>query len=147
MLDVQQVHPPIRDDARTPGASRRVHARPTGPKRPRPHVNYPTVLKALRAQRSTEYGLRGYGKIADWFYEIGWSRPRPSKSTLRLWEAEAGMPVCHIRLRGKPAPWTTNLLLMAWVLAQGGKGRLHRPPWSPIAAPGPRLLGEGASAP
>ncbi len=99
---------------------------------------------ALLALRETfpraEEGLVGWEEIAAWFVRIRYTDVPPAKSTLQKWSRRWFMPVDLRRATMKSlrrTAFTTNLMLHAWLLSQGG--RMHVPRWHPAYVPAPPL--------
>jgi hypothetical protein len=90
------------------------------------------LLRSMQEDKLREYGLLGWEEIGDFFVRMRFVRRRPSEQTLRKWRKQFGMPVTHTTwLAARRAPWSSNLLLHAWLATQGRA--LSLPRWHPFA--------------
>jgi len=103
-----------------------------------------TQKRMLQALRDTfpraEEGLVGWKEIAAWFVRIRYVEVEPAHTTLLTWCRRWAMPVDLKRLNHvahRRQPFTTNLMLHAWLLSQGG--RMHVARWHPAYVPAPPL--------
>lgn len=98
-----------------------------------PPADYKLFLESMRADRCVEYPLIGWRAVADWLHRMKFVQRPPRDETLRAWRKKFGMPVTHTaRSReGKDrTPWTTNLMMQAWLGTQGRA--LSVPRWHPL---------------
>lgn len=97
----------------------------------------------MRADRCLEYGIVGWEAIATWFYRMKFTPRVFSSDTMRKYR-KFGMPVVHQARTtvGRRQPWTTNLLLSAWLATEGRA--LSLPRWHPFRV---RVTGEACVKP
>ena len=96
-------------------------------------VDATKLLAAMRHDRSKEYPLTGYAEIGAWFLRMRVVPYVPKKDTIRKWAIKFGLPLAPGVRRpgpGKPPPWTSNLLLTAWLASEGRA--LGLPRWHPF---------------
>ena len=93
--------------------------------------------------RGLEYRITGLADIAAWLVRFGFDKKPMGGATIRYRHNVFGLPICKSARRGgdlkHTQPWTTNLLLHAWMAGQGRI--LSFPRWHPLRA------GEKASVP
>lgn len=93
---------------------------------------YKAFLEALRADRCHEYPLRDWPAIGAWFHRMQFTNSARRAETLRGWRKRYALPVSRgVRGPGRfdRKPWTTNLMLHAWMATQGRV--LSLPRWHP----------------
>lgn len=100
-----------------------------------PPADYKLFLAAMRADRCLEYRLIGWKEVGRWLQRLQFTQLCLSEGTLRKWRKDFGMPVTQqpraaVVCGGKRHPWTTNLMMSAWIGTQGRA--LTLPRWHPF---------------
>lgn len=100
-----------------------------------PPADYKLFLAAMREDRCVEYPLVGWDAVGAWLVKMQFVAKRPATETLQKYRKLFGMPVSRTARQSRhhktsALPWTTNLMLQAWIGTQGRA--LGLPRWHPF---------------
>jgi hypothetical protein len=94
-----------------------------------PPADYKLFLETLREDRCLEYPIVGYDAIAQWFVKMKYTRTPWSSESLLRHRRNFGLPITktpRTPYDDHLVPWTSNLMLHAWIATQGRAMSLPR---------------------